>query len=180
MTIRSYHVLVALILSFLAACVPAVNRSSNISMERGIIATPNVTITAEDNSFTLVSGTEFKPPFQVNTSNMIAKIIKKYRKGGSAVMREDYGEFLNEGARRVMVNVAGKQLYGVLSLNTMLDGAYGPASRMYQIEIPQEYIAGASGGRVSVVFENVDVQDPKHGSLTAQAWILWLSDMPIR
>lgn len=173
---RSYHVVVVFILSFLAACAPAVNRSPQISVERGIIATPDVTITAGDNSFTLVSGTEFQSPFQVNLQKMPVDGRDTFEEN----LRELSSVYLRLGAKRVRVNAGGKQLYGILSLNTVPKGAYGPASRMYRIEIPQEYINAASGGRVSVVYEKVDVRHSRRGTLAVSAWILWLSDQPIR
>lgn len=176
MNIRPYRVLKVLVLSILAACAPAVNRAPQIPVERGIIATPNVTITAEDNSFILVSGTEFRSPFQVN----LQKIPVDGRDTFEEHLRELSSVYLKLGAKRVKVDVGGKQLYGVLSLNMMPAGAYGPASRMYRIEIPQEYIDAASSARVSVVYEKVDVRHSRRGTLTVSAWILWLSDAPIR
>lgn len=170
-----------IIAPLIAACVPAMHLPNYHPVERGIIATPDVTITAEDNSFTLVSGTEFKPPFQVDSWNVYRRMAKKAvdNKSGWS-LRESSGEFLVDGARRVRINVAGKQFFGVLSLNMMPEDAYGPASRMYQIEIPQQYIDAASGGKISVVFETAGLPSEKGKERSARAWILWLSDRPLK
>jgi hypothetical protein len=97
-----------------------------------------------------------------------------------------YSVALNSmGARKIMISYPGrdKPLYGVLLLCDIYPGSTGPASRSYQIQVPQQYVDAASNGRVSVVYEKLN--SPQNGKrdsggkiISTKSWVLWLSDMP--
>jgi hypothetical protein len=72
-----------------------------IAVEKGIIVTPGITITAEDGSFELVSGKPFTPPFQ----------MKCYGSEGvmGGTQMPTYHEalkYLEESVKRVFVTVS--------------------------------------------------------------------------
>lgn len=139
-------------------------------MTSGILATPGCKITAEDGSFTIESGQEFQPPFQM------IKISHRYRSNSDLSGMVNFSaDFLKDGAKRVRVTVPGRPqpLYGVLALFEISDLGTGPGARSYRIEIPQQYVDGATSGRVSVVYETY--QTP---AWLFPSWILWLSDQP--
>jgi len=150
-------------------------------IEKGIIATEGMTITAEDGNFTLRSGVEFTTPFSVDIRNT---------QMFSGNLIANSGVALDAGGRRVKVSIPGqsKPLFGVLVLLNKRSNATGPASRMYQIAVPQNYIAAAMGGQVSVVYELMDYagrspgfeRESAKGLKYPYAWILWLSDQPFR
>jgi hypothetical protein len=144
----------------LAAC--TVNRGAVAfrPIPSGFVATPGVEIIAEDGSFRLTAGQPFTPPFN---------------QGSGCVLEPDAGNYaqgLATGARPVIVKLADdRQLYGLLSLCGAPRDARGPATRSYELEVPDSYVAATAGGRVSVYFETFT-----NTKLGAKAWILWLSE----
>lgn len=151
-------------------------------MSSGILATPGCTISAENNSFTIESGQEFQPPFQIKCTEALGLPAPFdnfcYADPGDRV--KEYSDALSRGAQRVRVTLPGvtKPLYGVLALFEVSSLGTGPGSRSYRIEIPQQYVDAAMGGRVSVVYESylrgTDLNYWNAGNVPS--WILWLSD----
>jgi hypothetical protein len=187
--LRGKRVLVLLlsigVASLLASCVSTLGGYSveqTVKPQSIMIATQGVTIAAEDGSFTLRSGVPAAVPF-MNATNGIgihgenAPIIDLYKEA-----------WANKWARKVTVAVPGREkpLYGLLLLSMVFADGVGPATRSYQITIPETYIAAASGGRISVVYEKYNVKsenstvDSPWGTTTLvpKNWVLWLSDMP--
>lgn len=132
---------------------------------RGEVRSPGVIIQALDGSFEMRAGEMWSPPFD---------------QGADCVLQPsaDPGPGLRSGAKQVSVQVPGREqpLYGLLSLCGAPPGATGPATRVYQIEVPQAYVDATEGGRVSVVFEP---HQAAYDYGTPMAWILWLSQYPL-
>jgi hypothetical protein len=125
------------------------------------IASPATTIATDDSSFRAASGEVMDPPYYSHCAPLPTN-PEGYKK-----LRD---------ARRVHVQAEGVDLYGVLAICRLPRGATGPASRAYRLQVPHEYVAATEGGRVSVVFESVDV----HGAPSEHpAWELWLSRSPL-
>lgn len=141
-------------------------------MTSGILATPGCKITAEDNSFSIVSGQEFQPPFQMAKRTGYVTASDNSFPGLVNLCKDA----LSLGAKRVRVTVPGRAepLYGVLGLYQIWNSGTGPGSRSYRIEIPQQYIDAATGGGVSAVYETYN--GPSGSYYTS--WVLWLSDQP--
>jgi hypothetical protein len=144
------------------------------SIDSGEIKTPNVVITAEDNSFVLRSGETFKPPFQSKYF-----YINDALQGLANKWRESFQK--ERGARRVRVQCGDDHFYGILAFN----GHYShdkkdlaPNSYKYKIEIPEQYIAAAKNGGRSVVYELVPLVSQGMEIGKEINWILWLSDEP--
>jgi hypothetical protein len=125
----------------------------------GNVATPGIEILAEDGTFRLYTGQMFTPPFTLGDRCVLDPTA------------DNAGVGLANGAKPVIVKLAdGRQLYGLLALCGAPSSATGPATRSYEIQVPEEYIAATAGGMVSVVFEPFT-----QSTLGAKAWILWLS-----
>src|SRR5690606_8503252 len=76
---------------------------------------------------------------------------------------------------RVIVPSADEPLYGLLQLCGAPPNATGPATRRYNIEVPQSYVERTGGGLVSVVYEP---HQGEFGYGSPKAWSLWLSRAP--
>lgn len=167
----SLWLLFMLIAVALFACGPA-----GITVREVFLSTPDCVITAEDGSFKIETGKPIPPPFSIDT--FAESETDDWRE---SVLVGKFNEALNLGARRVRVTVPGfkQPLYGVLLLSKIRKDSFGPASRSFNIQVPESYIQEATGGRVSVIYETVEYGE--RGELTAQwyAWILWLSDRPL-
>ena len=155
-------------------------------MNSGILATPGCVITAQDKSFTIVSGQEFQPTFQLGKSAVFGDLGNSMAAPPGDTPRGGvnfYGQALSAGAKRVRVTVPGRAepLYGVLALFEISDLGTGPGSRSYRIEIPQQYIDEAAGGRTSVVYESYERPGSFYYTVSdykMPSWALWLSDQP--
>lgn len=171
----------------ISACVA--KSAEFVGIPNGEIATPGVTITAQDGSFTLKNGAEFAAPFHANlwarkdqSAGSLLFGAPKVRQGSetfaASTLRNDYEEAVKRGAKRIRVAYPGLEqpLYGILALNVAPTGAYGPAARYYRIEVPQQYVEAARGGAVSVVYEVMNYRGESSGS--GYSWVLWLSDRP--
>lgn len=134
----------------------------------GNITTPGVVITAEDNSFVLTSENTWTPPFQT-----IADPSDQEHINQKITSRYDFAMKMRAKKVKVKTPYLDKELYGVLMLNRAIEGCESPATRSYQISIPEEYVQQALNGQVSVLYEYYDC-----GNLNAKTWILWLSDVP--
>lgn len=136
----------------------------------GEITTPGITIKAEDNSFTLVSGREFTTPFH-------AKRCGQAYTGRD--LTEAFPDFIDIGAKRVIVKnpYTKKPLYGVMVFCSLVDNifndTYGPGTRSYEVIVPQKNIEQAKGHKISVVYETVPERGGKYEWLS---WVLWLSE----
>src|SRR4051812_2258315 len=83
----------------------------------GKLKTPGVTITGQDEDFTIRSGEVFTPTFVVDT-------LSKYGKWDFNNLVEKWDEALAMGAKRVRIAVPSQEepLYGVLLLGTVAPG----------------------------------------------------------
>src|ERR1041385_961131 len=80
---------------------------TTVPVQNGVIATPDLTITAEDDSFTLKTG-RFTPPFQ--SDYQLSENIGPQR-------ANNWASALKQGARRVLVTHGADKFHGVLALN---------------------------------------------------------------
>lgn len=157
----------------LNACVATVHTRP---IDLGSIETPGVVIHGPNNSFTYRSGEHFRP----------ARNSRCYRSGAPQISADalvtSAGTALQLGAEHVTVEVPGRErpLNGLLLLCDVPLTATGPASRSYRIVVPESYVQGATGGRMSAVFERVDHTNHEGAAVWYFAWVLWLSDEPIR
>jgi len=148
-----------------------------VDVNQGVLVTKGTKIEAEDGSFAILPDVPFKPPIRGNGPFIYSDGKYEERLLSDKFIRT------NVARARVRVTAPGlaKPLYGKLYLARMPSNsrikATGPASRSYQLEIPEHYVEAAKGGKVSVVFEKVDlVLDGKN--LVGVSWALWLSDLP--
>lgn len=156
-------------LAVLAGCATAPQvRDVNLgyrSVGDGIILTPGVEIVDEAGAFHMTAGQPWPVPFSLGDECILAPDASAPDAG------------LLTGARRVRVTVPSldEPLYGLLQLCGVPPEATGPATRRYNLEVPQSYVERTAGGLVSLVYE------PHQGQLpngTPKAWILWLSRSP--
>lgn len=157
---RSHSLGLAAILCLASAC--SLNRAAFTfnPVKQGTVATPGAVIEAEDGSFRLVAGERFTTPFNQGDECLLKPAA------------DNYEQAVHTGARPVRILLGdGRTMYGLLSLCGAPAGATGPATRSYEIQVPESYIAATSGGRVSVVYEPFT-----SGKMGAKAWILWLSE----
>ncbi len=144
----------------------------NRDIDHGVVANPDIIITAEDESFVLTG--EFETPFHSAT---------RYN---SLQMRDNelpkaYKNALHFGAQHVRIKVPGaaEELYGVLALDKADQDGVGPGVQSYKIIIPQAYIDAAKHGKISVVYEYYKLRNDGFldvGDIKERSWILWLSD----
>jgi hypothetical protein len=145
----------------------------------GMLVNEDVTIVAKDGSFTLQPGQQFSSPFQANIWAPIPTELSDEN------IVEGFQRARQAGGKDVMVHVKGqaKPLYGVLVLSNIYSAVTGPASRSYQVVIPQDKITAAYAGRTSVVYENgTYTQRYDTGyqrNLNWRTWVLWLSATPL-
>ena len=145
----------------------------------GMLVNEDVTITAADKSFVLQPGAQFTSPFQANIWAPAPPELNDKN------IVEGFQRARQAGGRDVMVSVKGrtKPLYGVLVLSNVYSAVTGPASRSYQIVIPEDKIDAAYAGRTSVVYENGAYQQRFNTGYTSngqwRTWILWLSATPL-
>ncbi len=146
------------------------------SVPLGFIATEGVEIRAEDGSFVLKSGEQWKPPFENISSHEMHR--------SNADMINFHREALdNMGARKVRVKVPyqSEELYGVLLLSKIYSGCTGAETRSYRITIPESYYRQAQNGKISVLYEYYSQCGELIGTdLRAKTWVLWMSDVPFR
>lgn len=147
----------------------------------GLIDQKGVVIRSESGTFSLESGKRFQTPFHSRCYNLPGDpMLRRSEDWGTGP--ESYADAEKDGARRVRVLVKGrsKWLYGVLAFCVVPDTASGPASRSYNIKIPERTLANATDGRIAVAWENIDWTSRKTGDTkTWRAWVLWLSDQPL-
>jgi hypothetical protein len=178
-TVRTVHLSPFLFLGLLVACdsQPAVPTREVIEARRGglpslptAVVTDGVAIAGFDDF--VIRDTEKPAPFRVGCKDL-------------PLTPDDYKQALKLGAKRVRIKVPqlDPPLFGVLSLCRMPDGASGPGSRAHRIQVPDSYVDATDGGRVSVVFEEVDNYGgcgeqpcPHPGKTTS--WQLFLSRSP--
>ena len=157
-----------LISMLLASSVAACGAGTWRRPDSGVLSTEGVVIEAEDQSFRIVSGHQFRTPFWAYDCPGAATT-------GNAALG------LRLGARRVRVwhPASPRPLYGVLAFCHIHPDVAGPVSRLYDIRIPDGYVTEAEGGRVSFVDEPTGhVRGYADGDQDIPAWILWLSDVP--
>jgi hypothetical protein len=159
----SFRLSLVLLVCWMLACGGALIRVPN-----GYLRTPGSTIAAEDRSFEIKTGREFKTPFfmecvsvGIDFWNIKGKDIKSL-----------YKNALSCGGKKVIVHVPYRSnpLYGVLGFVPLPSDASGPGARSFEISIPESYAQAATGGRISVIYELVNNK--------SISWVLWLSDQP--
>ena len=151
------------ILVLACGCAPAWE-----TVPTGEIQTEGVSIEASDGSFSLKTGERFRPPFF--TRDCVVKASP-----------ENFELAREWGARSVKVHVPGrdKPLHGLLAFCKVHPEATGPATRLYQIQVPASSVEKTSGGRVYVVFEETNKGGEfDDGFHHFDAWQLWLSEVP--
>jgi len=174
---KSVLLLGTIIVALLAGCV-SVGYNGRPGPPTGLIATEGVSIRAMDNSFELVSGEVFSTPFFGNTAGVGMNSV-------GADMISYYQIALDQmNARRVRVTTPwlDEPLYGILLFSNLYYGGSGPATRSYQITVPENYVRAAVGGRISVVYETYPHDPPKDSfgeTFECKSWVLWLSDVPL-
>ena len=138
----------------------------------GVVATPDVVITAEDNSFRIETGVPFQPPFQ----NHVWKHRLNLGRTNVSTLFDEARR--NLGARKVLIDYPGVKgrLYGLILFNAIHPRGYGVGSNAYKIEIPWKFVEKAFGGNVSAVYE---VYSHPAAEYQFKSWVLWISDVPI-
>jgi hypothetical protein len=132
---------------------------------RGFLTTSDAVVTGR--SFELAGGRDFTPPFHSDCR----RAGLNARRGDALIGMSDRARRL--GAQRVRVRVGEESYFGVLTFCEIPSNVEGPVSRSYELRVPEDRIAAASGGRISVAWELW-----RRGTTTGYAWILWLSDRP--
>jgi hypothetical protein len=162
-----YSIVMALLLLLAACASPRPHKTIWWPIYTGVVQTPGVTIRAQDGSFVWKSGKVFNTPAFVDNEAWFRKMPTS----------ETYVKSCDQHCKRVRVTVPGrrKALYGIIHLANRSEHSTGPATRSYQIQVPDRYVREASGGRVSVVYEYA--KNSTTGRQTT--WVLWLSDMPM-
>ncbi|MDH5612868.1 MAG: hypothetical protein OEY66_10485 [Gammaproteobacteria bacterium] len=162
---KMYLLMVVFVGALLGGC------AGNTPIERGIVSSPEVTITAEDKSFVLKPGQRFKTPF--TSKRAIADMLDP-----RAPMVDGWKQILaKKQGKRVRVSVAGEEndFFGILVFGSVKDikQCTGPALRSHSIAIPKMYVDAAKGGSVSVVYESFQCRGNKENF----NWMLWMSDL---
>ena len=143
----------------------------------GTLVNPDLTIFAEDGSFTLQGGQPFRTPFA--TSAMWSTNVT------GPQLPNVYAQARGWGARPVTIRQAGRpDLYGLLLFNNAIPAAYGPGSQSYYVNIPQDKLDNARMGNITVAFEAMRYRDSwDSGYVNNEAdwygWILWMSSAPL-
>jgi hypothetical protein len=132
---------------------------------RGTVQTPDITITAEDNSFTYKSGQTFENP---NKNKLFVS------RASAVIDRMDAG--LKAGGKRVKVTRGDKSYFGILLLAAAHEDGRGPGSRSYSIVIPDSVFLSAVDSKVAVCYEVYPIGERKPGVEIACGWVLWISD----
>jgi hypothetical protein len=146
----------------------------------GIFTNKNLTIFAQNDAFKIEGGERFATPFDA------------YIWGGSPMFAAFSGEIVNNvdaalstgAGQRVTIYQEGETepLYGVLVFNQAIAAAYGPASRSYFLQIPEDKIAAAKGGVTAVAYEKMSWKSTwsngAKGDSFSYSWVLWMSSYP--
>lgn len=131
----------------------------------GTLATPGVRIANPMIGLDVMGGQQFSPPFSTE--------CHRIRNLGRDPLVQQYEQARLRGAQNVQVFLEGNPVpyTGVLALCEVARGSHAPGARSYELRVDPEYVAAASGGRISVMFETYP-----NGSDNLYSWILWLSD----
>lgn len=178
--------LVLIVLSFVYGCVsvPRYLYYDKIPNSSVAIGTEGVVIKAVDGSFEWVSGNDYKLPETTSYFDW-------YTTGAALnIKTTDFSKVNETNAVKVMVTTpyASKPLYGMLQFSRIITECKdkAPETRSYYIQVPEQYVRSAQGGKVSVMYEsymcisghysNGVKATNEHGYST---WVLWLSDRPL-
>ena len=150
----------------------------------GTLVNPDLTIAAQDGSFTLKGGERFKAP--------TARHLWGSGLGGTGdKLLDQYPDARRLGATPVTIQQAGAKepLYGLIVFNNAIASAYGPGAQSYYVKIPEDKIAHARAGGISVAWESMNYKETwsrdgiPHAPSTEEhkyyGWILWLSSTPL-
>ena len=143
----------------------------------------NLRIEAVDGSFVIEGGEQFEPPFY---THLIAPECSEDVSFLDEAILNGYAAALDCGAKEVRVFVDGddRPLYGVLAFGRILPSAKGPVKRSYLLRIPSDKLRSAVGGLTTVTYEKYDYEvqwsDGQTKEYNWRAWILWLSNTPLR
>lgn len=168
--------IVALVLFGIGCAGSSYSRQEHLApvtnVSQGTLATKGVTIQAADGSFTIEAGQSFRPPFQVDAHNLW--IVAQVQSDRPLDLAGRALNALEIGAERVIVTTPylDKPLFGVLLLSKVSTKATGAGARSYYIQVPENYVREATGGRTSVVYERIQTERGEGFN-----WALWMSDV---
>lgn len=142
----------------------------------GTLVNDDLTIVANDGSFTLQGGRQFKTPFA--TSTLWSTSLT------SQSLLEAYPQARAWGAQPVKIKQAGRQdLYGLLLFNNAIGAAFGSGSQSYYVRIAPEKLDNARNGNTAVSYELMDYTrawtDGTSDKQVQYSWVLWISSTPI-
>ena len=169
----------------LTGCMPAGGPNKDFHALAGGCFENVGAIIEEPGVFKIVGGQPFQAPFAVDCTKLSADA-------------SGWKDALTAGAHRVAITLPGQPRFygGVLALCLIHKSASGPASRAYQIVIPESKIPDAQDGLVASVAEQVDVDRVGTVDFAALllappgtvpsipkvaedfAWMVWFSDPP--
>lgn len=138
----------------------------------GIFTNKKLTIFAANDAFKLEGGERFKTP------------LDAYIWGSSPMSAVLKGEIVNNAGialstcagQRVLIYQEGEAepLYGVLVFNQAIAATYGPASRSYFLQIPEDNLTAARGGVTAVAYEKMSWKASwSSGATSDQFWYGW-------
>lgn len=141
----------------------------DFSITSGKLLTEGVEIRAEDNSFTIRGGEDFKPPFYSDCS---ANVSEK--------AEPSYKVALTKGARRVLVRIPGRSdtYYGVLALCDRNIDPLGRKTSSYDMAVKTDELVAMTNGHVKVYYDKLEgfrTEAGRRYRAEAYTWLLWLS-----
>jgi hypothetical protein len=156
-----------LVLVLLSGCGGAQRVQGGTWLATGKLLTPGTSISAEDGSWTITAGQEFPLP-----PDLAQKPGATCETGVEPVGTRDFTAWEQNGAMRVRVQAPGLEqpLYGIYALCAVTREAFPMGA--YEIQVPEQYVAEASAGSISVVYQ----ESSSHQHV--YSWVIWLSRTP--
>jgi hypothetical protein len=142
------------------------------AVERGDVLTPGVTIAAADGSFQYRSGEPFVPT-ETASNCPIVPTTRNWT--------EVSGRLTRVSVRHPRVSAP---LYGLLAF-CPIPATQQPSSQSHGVQIPDYRVEQTDGGRVAVVYDDVQYHwryYDGHGISAVESWpswILWISQQPL-
>lgn len=153
--------LITIALTLLGCAMP----SPFASIKTGVVITPDLTITAEDGSYSLTSGMKFTTPHEGGIGASPSNIRPNYT-----------GQLFDHDGKNVRLSIGSELLYGALvfySANNRV-GCDGIAMQSHSIKVTQSAIDEALDGHTAFQYGSY-VCDNKE----VVSWALWFSDKPL-
>ncbi|PJB13427.1 MAG: hypothetical protein CO119_01420 [Flavobacteriales bacterium CG_4_9_14_3_um_filter_40_17] len=169
---------------FGCAVAPKYNFYDKVPNKTLALGTKGLVIEATDGSFKWEYGKEYEVPTDYPFFNW-------YTSSASLALSTNGFDKVNEtNAKKVIVNTPYRDepMYGYLQISKIITECKdkSPETRSYYIQVPENYVNAAEGGKVSVMYEsyrcisgyysNGNKGTTKHGY---SSWVLWLSDRPL-